>query len=89
MNIKKQLCNVVKNLKLEYGLTYDQIVLLGEGGFHKSQITSILKHNGDNVSVDVIVDVIKSLGGEIEIHETNRSDLQEIKNRLEALPAKG
>lgn len=89
MRLKEQLCNIIKNLKSELNLTYDQMVLLGEGGFHKSQITSILKHNGDNVSVDVIVDVIKSLGGEIEIHETNRSDLQEIKKRLEALSTKG
>lgn len=89
MRIKEQLCNIVKNLKSELNLTYDQMVLLGEGGFHKSQITSILNQGGQNVSVEVIVDVILSLGGEIEIHETNRSDLQEIKKRLEALSSKG
>ena len=89
MNIKKQLCNVVKNLKLEYGLTYDQMVVLGEGGFHKSQLTSILKRDGSNVSAEVIMDVITSLGAEVELLETNRSDLQEVKERLEALVRKG
>ena len=89
MNIKKQLCNVVKNLKLEYGLTYDQMVILGEGGFHKSQLTSILKGEGNNVSVEVVMDVIRSLGAEVVLLETNRSDLQEVKERLEALVRKG
>jgi len=89
MDIKRQLCNIVKNLKLEFNLTYDQIVLLGEGGFHKSQLTSIIKHDADNVSVNVIMDVITCLGSEIEIHESNRSDLQEVCTRLEALASKG
>ena len=89
MNIKKQLCNIVKNLKLEYSLTYDQMVTLGEGGFHKSQLSSILKSDGNNVSVEVIVDVLKSLGAEVELHEVNRSDLRGIEKRLESLSRKG
>ena len=89
MNIKVQLCNVVKTQKSELNLTYDQIVILGEGAFHKSQLTSVLKHDGHDVSVDVIVDIIHALGAEIELVETNRSDLIEIENRLEVLKLKG
>lgn len=74
MNIKSKLCDIVKTLKYEKNLTYDQIVELGEGGFHKSQLTSILNKSGSDVSVDVITDVIKALGGEIEIHLANRFD---------------
>jgi len=72
MNVKSKLCDIVKTLKYENKLTYDQIVAMGDGGFHKSQLTSILTRSGSDVSVDVIVEVIKVLGGEIEIHLTNR-----------------
>ncbi len=67
MGVKNQLCNVVITLKREKGLTYDNILLLGEGAFHRSQLVSILNNGGDNVSVGVIEDVIKCLGGELSI----------------------
>lgn len=89
MNIKAQLCNIVKTQKSALGLTYDQIVKLGEGAFHKSQLSSVLRHDGHDVSVDVIVDIIHAIGSEIELVETNRSDLIELKERLEALKLKG
>lgn len=67
MSIKSQLCNVVITLKDELKLTYDDILVLGEGSFHKSQLTSIINHEGVNVSVDVIEKVIQVLGGELSI----------------------
>lgn len=75
MNIRKRLCDIVKSVKEDRELTYDQIIELGNGAFHKSQLTAILKHNGHNVSVDVVMDVLTSLGVEIEVHETYRSTL--------------
>lgn len=85
MSIKKQLCNIVKELKHDYSLTYDSILKLGRGGYHRSQLVSVLKHDGANVSVDVISDIINAMGGTIEIHLRNRLTLQEVSNRLEAL----
>ena len=53
MSVRSQLCNIVKDLKSEYNLTYDEIVTLGQGAYHKSQLVSVMKHNGNNVSVEV------------------------------------
>lgn len=67
MSLKTQLCNIVITLKNDKNLTYDQIVANGEGAFHKSQLVSILNNGGNNVSVSVIEDVIKSFGGKLSI----------------------
>lgn len=89
MSVRTQLCNIVKDLKQEYKLTYDDIVTLGEGAYHKSQLVSVIKHNGNNVSVEVITDIIDALGCSVEVHTRNRSDLQRVKKRLETLVSKG
>ena len=89
MSVRVQLCNIVKDLKSEYNLTYDEIVTLGQGAYHKSQLVSVMKHNGNNVSVEVITDIISALGCSVEVHTRNRSDLQRVKDRLEALVSKG
>lgn len=68
MSVKSQLCNIVRVLKSEQGLTYDEILLKCRGGLHKSQLTNIIKNDGFGVSVDLIEWVIKSLGGELEVH---------------------
>ncbi len=67
MSIKTQLCNIVITLKKDKNLTYDQILDKGEGAFHRSQLVSILKREGTSVSVNVIEDVIKCLGGNLSI----------------------
>lgn len=63
----KQLCDWVAVIKEQRGLTYDKIVEICDGGIHKSQLVSILKNEGKNVSVTTIADVIEALGGEIEV----------------------
>jgi hypothetical protein len=67
MGVKSQLCNIVITLKRDNKLTYDQIVDMGNGAFHRSQLVSILKHQGESVSVNVIEDVVKCLGGNLSI----------------------
>lgn len=67
MSIKSQLCNIVITLKKDKNLTYDRMLVLGDGAFHRSQLVSIIKHDGVSVSVSVIEDVIKCLGGDLSI----------------------
>lgn len=68
MSVKSQLCNAIKKIKDEEGLTYDGLIIKSGSTLVKSQLTSILKYDGLNVSLDVIEDVIHGLGKEIEIH---------------------
>lgn len=89
MQVKVQMCNIVKTLKSELDLTYDQIVSLGEGAFNRTQLSYILNHDGRDVSVEVIADVVRALGSTIEVHERNRLCRNDVLKRLEALSLKG
>ena len=71
MSIKKQLCNIVIDLKdKDKAMTYAKLYEITKT--HKSQLVSIMKHQGKDVSVEVIEYVIKCLGGEIELHLRNK-----------------
>lgn len=67
MSIKIQMCNIIITLKKEKNLTYNQMLDKANGAFHKSQLVSIIKNGGENVSVSVMEDVIESLGGKLSI----------------------
>ena len=67
MNIKSQLCYAVGVIKSSEGLTYDQLIVQAGNVVLKSQLISILKHRGKNVSVEVIEKVLHGLGREVKI----------------------
>lgn len=68
MSVKSQLCEAIKYIKDSENLTYDQLIMNSGGVVVKSQLTSILKYDGFNVSIDTIEDVLHGLGREIEVH---------------------
>ena len=68
MSIKSQLCEAIKYVKDQEGLTYDKLVERCGGVIVKSQLTSILKYDGLNVSVDTLEDVLRGLGRSVELH---------------------
>lgn len=72
MGIKTQLCKIVKSLKEENEMTYDQMVEFCKQGsqvmVHKSQLVNILKHDGDNVSVELMEYIIRKFDCHLEIH---------------------
>ncbi len=67
MNIKSQLCYEISVIKSSEGLTYDQLIVQSGNVVLKSQLISILKHKGKNVSVEVIEKVLYGLGREVKI----------------------
>lgn len=69
MSIKIQLCNIIIDIKDTDKLTYDKLHEITDT--HRSQLVSIIKHQGKDVSVEVIEYVIKCLGGEVELHLRN------------------
>lgn len=68
MSVKSQLCEAIKHIKESEGFTYDRLIKTSGGVVVKSQLTSILKYDGFNVSIDTIEDVLHGLGKEIEVH---------------------
>ena len=70
MSIKIQLCNIIIDMKDTDKLTYDKLHEITD--MHRSQLVSIIKHQGKDVSVEIIEYVIKCLGGEVELHLRNK-----------------
>lgn len=58
MSIRTILANSIASFKEDEGLTYDQLV--EATGLNKQQLTRILKHKGEGVSIDLMEDVCKN-----------------------------
>lgn len=67
MNIKSKLCESIRNQKELQNLTYEGLVEISRGRVVKSQITSILKYGGLNVSVETLEDLLSDLGYSVEV----------------------
>lgn len=67
MTIKEQMCERIYLTKKNRGLTYDAIVEICNGGIHKSQLTLILKHSGESVSLETIEYVLNKLDIEVRV----------------------
>lgn len=66
MSIKENLCKHVCKIKEERKLTYQELSEITFVGI--TQLTLIVKHNGDGVHIKVIEDVLNRLGCTVEIH---------------------
>lgn len=77
MGIKEKLCAVVKTIKEDDGLTYDEILEKCNAGsikLSRSQLSNVLCKSGKNVSIELIDQIIDKLGSNISINSTKKED---------------
>lgn len=74
ISIKTQLCDLVATLKEDDSLTYEDLKELS--GLNTTQITRILKKNGNGVSLQVIEQLLIKLDAEVGVHQVMKPEIE-------------
>lgn len=65
MSIKSQMCNILIDYKRDEKLTYKQLQKKTDIGL--TQLSYILKHNGEGVHINIIEDALNTLGFNLDL----------------------